>query len=223
MMSWLFLLSGLGLFGFSENPDSTRYGVAVFCLLTFLAPSAFWLVIHPFVSFWRSKGLVPAYIVASIVLVGTGTSLCLFREQLMGRDLGNHWLLLALAVVLYAVATWIEVQCRKTLEKRTLTGVPELRNESSSETLLNTGIYRLIRHPRYLSIITQMLAFSIAANYLGIFVLLVVAVCGVVLIGGLEERELVQRFGAAYKDYRNEVPRLIPTRASLRAFRNETR
>lgn len=74
--------------------------------------------------------------------------------------------------------------------------------------LIQTGIYGYTRHPQYLAALlmiwshpdltTDRLAFNILWS-------------GWVVVGAwLEERDLVRQFGQAYRDYRREVPMLLP-------------
>ena len=47
-------------------------------------------------------------------------------------------------------------------------------------------------------------------NYLAMYILAVVVPLGLVLVARFEERELLDRFGEAYADYRRRVPTIIP-------------
>ena len=53
-------------------------------------------------------------------------------------------------------------------------------------------------------------ATALFANYLGTYLLAVIFVPGVYVVTIFEERELVERFGEAYRDYQSRVPRLVP-------------
>jgi len=48
------------------------------------------------------------------------------------------------------------------------------------------------------------------ANYLGLYLLMIAMVPPGYCMLVLEERELLNRFGDAYRDYQREVPQLIP-------------
>jgi len=67
-----------------------------------------------------------------------------------------------------------------------------------------------VRHPRYLSAGIGMMANALIVNYLGLYILLVSALAPGYLLLVLEERELLDRFGDAYREYQRDVPRLIP-------------
>jgi len=98
---------------------------------------------------------------------------------------------------------------RRRLNGRVLSGIPELSSRDAG-ALVTRGIYAWVRDPRYLEILMFMLAYTAFANFVGTWVLYALcfpALHGVVL---LEERELRQRFGAAYEEYCRQVPRYLP-------------
>jgi protein-S-isoprenylcysteine O-methyltransferase Ste14 len=74
-----------------------------------------------------------------------------------------------------------------------------------------TGPFRWCRNPIVLSVLGMILGEALAFSSTGIFLLLLVALplahLHLVL---LEEPRLERRFGQAYADYRNRVPRWIP-------------
>jgi len=80
-----------------------------------------------------------------------------------------------------------------------------------NHALVTKGIYRLVRHPMYASIF--LLAFAQALflpNWLvGWFYPLAFALMFAYRLGA-EERLMLDRFGAAYEDYRAKTARLIP-------------
>ena len=81
-------------------------------------------------------------------------------------------------------------------------------HEEHENKLVLTGFYRFVRHPLYL--------FSIIAFWL--FPFMTDLVLAFILAGSLyfligiipEERKLVETFGEEYKQYRQDVPALIP-------------
>ncbi len=216
---WLVVLIPAAIYGFGQYPDTVRYVLAVICLVSFPGAVVFWWIIHPFIDFWRRVGMVAAYTTGFGMMILIGVAMFFLRHQLMGQDLGTYWCLIVVGFLIYGVSALMEVQCRKLLKLRTLVGVPELKNEQSSEQLISQGIYQLVRHPRYLTIIVGMTGISSIINYLGIYILTLLMIPGLYLIALFEEHELLVRFGDAYRQYRASVPRLFPTRASFENFR----
>ncbi len=76
--------------------------------------------------------------------------------------------------------------------------------------LLQEGIYGVIRHPRYLSVILGTIGMALIVDYLGAYIVVLVSLVGLWLVIILEERELASRFGSAYAAYRSRVPALMP-------------
>ena len=103
----------------------------------------------------------------------------------------------------------IEVRCRKHLTLRTLVGIPELSPTPTSQKLLDQGVYARMRHPRYVAVMLSMPAVALFTNYLALYVLCPLVVVTLYIITVLEERELLERFGTAYEQYRQRVPRFL--------------
>ena len=116
---------------------------------------------------------------------------------------------MALGLILYGVAIWLEIECRRHLKLSTLLGAPELGRDPGR--VLTGGIYGRLRHPRYLSVILGLAGWACLLNYPAIWILAIAVVPGLYLVILLEERELRQRFGDEYKEYMRRVPnRLLP-------------
>jgi hypothetical protein len=56
----------------------------------------------------------------------------------------------------------------------------------------------------------RLVASVLIVNYLGLYLLMACVLPPGYVMLVLEERELVNRFGKAYEDYRRDVPRLLP-------------
>jgi protein-S-isoprenylcysteine O-methyltransferase Ste14 len=80
----------------------------------------------------------------------------------------------------------------------------------STTTLVRRGAYRYIRHPLYLSL--MLLAAGTFLKGPGVVGggLLLLAVGGLALTAVTEERENLERFGEAYRDYMRTTKRFIP-------------
>ncbi len=193
--------------------NTARYVVAVVILVS-LPPGLFlWFVIHPFVGFWRRFGPLWTYVILTGPVIAMMAGLYVGRDMLLSADLGTNTPLIVLAVTCVVVGIVIARKRSKYLTKVILTGIPELRRESGDRgTLLTEGIYGRIRHPRYVEILFWVAAYAFFANFLGLYLLLVVSVPTIYLIVLLEERELRARFGEEYEEYCRRVPRFVPRR-----------
>ena len=77
---------------------------------------------------------------------------------------------------------------------------------------MKIGPYKHIRHPIYLGIIFEELAYPlIACAYYSLIFAVFVCVPLVVIRAWTEEKYSLRRFGKKYSDYRQEVGMLFPT------------
>jgi protein-S-isoprenylcysteine O-methyltransferase Ste14 len=171
---------------------------------------AFWLLVHPFARAWRRVPVGVTYAVLSAFLLGFGALLYAVRDRVLGRDLGTSWWTIGLGVVLYLSAAAISVRCRRQLSFGMFAGVPEVSSAAFPGRLLQDGIYGVVRHPRYASVILGTVGFAAIVNYLGGYIVVVASLLGLWPVIVVEERELAERFGSAYLQYRARVPALIP-------------
>jgi len=189
--------------------DGVRYVFALLWLVSFPI-LLFWIALHPLVAFWRRMGLAASYVILGSGCMAVGAVLFAFRGPLLAIEFGTGPVLWILTAVTYAASVGVETQARKHLGIGTLVGVPELRDRRTEDTLLTGGIYGRMRHPRYVGATLGYVASAFLANYLFLyaaFPLFLLLLHTVVL---LEERELLERFGDAYRTYMERVPRYVP-------------
>ncbi len=193
----------------NEVIDRIRYFIGV--AIAIIAPMGllYWFIIHTGARWWRRWGPTRTYLAVLPVLTVLGVLLFQIRGRLMGADLGTNWSLIGIAGVLLSITTWLEFQYWKQLSISILVGIPELSNQPNGR-LLRDGIYGVVRHPRYLTAGIGVIADLLIVNHLGLYILAISVIPPGFLMLMLEERELVDRFGEAYRDYQRDVPRLIP-------------
>jgi protein-S-isoprenylcysteine O-methyltransferase Ste14 len=191
--------------------DRVRHALAVVSVITLPLGVLYWLVIHPWARWWRKLGPARTYLIVLPVLAALGVLLFRIRGRLLGADLGMSWTLIAIGAVLYSVSTWIAFQHWRHLNIATMVGIPELSPIGQHKgKLLKDGIYRVVRHPRYLSAGLAVIAAALFIDYVGVYVLvLVLFPLGYPLLV-FEERDLIDRFGEEYRQYQREVPQLFP-------------
>jgi methanethiol S-methyltransferase len=80
-----------------------------------------------------------------------------------------------------------------------------------------TGLYRFVRHPRYAGMFAAVVGAGILAGTRAIAILVALWIPLMLVVIGLEERELKARFGSAYVEYSRAVPRFLPVRFRARA------
>jgi protein-S-isoprenylcysteine O-methyltransferase Ste14 len=197
--------------------ESVQYILGVVCVTVVPSGLLFWLLIHPWAHRWRRLGPARTYLILLPLVIALGAVLYRFRGPLLGKDLGTNWILVGIAGALYAITMWFEFQYWRHLSIATLTGVTEL-SQTGNETakLLREGIYSRVRHPRYASAGLGLIGNVFLINYLGLYILFLLVIPLGLWMLVLEERELVDRFGDAYRQYQREVPQLIPRFRSTR-------
>ncbi|MBK5293511.1 MAG: isoprenylcysteine carboxylmethyltransferase family protein [Acidobacteriia bacterium] len=189
--------------------EGIRYFLGVATLILVPLGLLYWLIIHRWARFWRKWGPIRTYLAVLPVLAALGVLLFQVRGPLLSTNLGTNWILIGIALVLSCLMTWLEFQYWRQLSISTLVGILELSQQRKGR-LLREGIYGVVRHPRYLSAGIGMIVNALIVNYLGLYILLISVVPPGYLMLVLEERELLDRFGDAYREYQWDVPRLIP-------------
>jgi protein-S-isoprenylcysteine O-methyltransferase Ste14 len=180
--------------------------------MTSCGPAAvvFWFSVHPFIDLWRrvgAKTTLAIHFAGMLLVAGT---LVYFRDSLMHGDLGTSYVLAGIAVVLIVVSAVMRYFQNKVLPSTTIIGMPELDPERYETDLVVQGPYARIRHPRYVQLLFAFLAYALFANYVTCYVVFALTVAAVQVVVAFEERELVNRFGDAYRRYMETTPRFVP-------------
>ncbi len=190
--------------------EDAKYYLALIVVVTWPSGLVFWLLIHPFVRYWRKVGTKLTYTVGISVMVVVTAGLFLIRDFLLAVHFGTNYFLLVLAAVVYAMAVAVYLQRKKHLTFRILVGLPQLDPNKHEQKLLTDGIYARMRNPRYVEVKLSLLAIALLTNYLAMYLLVLVFSLGIYFLVLLEEKELRARFGREYEDYCKKVPRFIP-------------
>jgi protein-S-isoprenylcysteine O-methyltransferase Ste14 len=194
--------------------ETTRRILAILLIVGVPPAVSFWLLAHPLAALWRRLGTGWTYTALAGAWIALAAPLFLLRGSLLGRDLGTSWPLILVGASLYGAAAWLSVLCRRQLRMSVFAGVPELSSRAYPGRLLQEGVYRVIRHPRYASVILGTAGFALAVNYTGAYVVVALSLLLLWPVIVLEERELAARFGAEYEAYRRRTPALVPRRRS---------
>lgn len=198
--------------------DAFRHSLAVLGVVSYPPALCFWFLVHPFIRMWRRVGLVGTYTCVIVALATFAVPVVRYREFLLGRDLGTHWPLIAIATGWLAWLSWLGLtrgMPAQHLGTRTRLGVPELK-ASGAEVFVRDGVYAHVRHPIYGTGFLAGLGFALLVNFAGFYVLAIAAFPILYLVTVIEERELVERFGDTYRRYQAAVPRLVPRLSSKR-------
>ena len=80
----------------------------------------------------------------------------------------------------------------------------------SGDTLVVQGPYRLIRHPMYTALLCLVLGLTLLVQSLVLLALFAALLVMILLLIPIEERQLEDAYGDAYRDYRKTVKALVP-------------
>jgi protein-S-isoprenylcysteine O-methyltransferase Ste14 len=168
---------------------------------------AYWLLVHPFVDFWRRRGaslrqVGPLWALLWLLagwLTWPWLHVFLYRTPLAWVPGG---LLIAVSLVLYAGS-------RGELSLDQVLGRAELEPHKHEQRLATAGLRARMRHPLYVAHTADLLGFAVGTGSLALYALSAFAVLTGFLMVHLEERELERRFGDDYRAYKRRVP-LLP-------------
>ncbi len=189
--------------------DSLLDLVAFLYALAFFPAPFFWVIIHPFVGFWRRYGK-RAFWVALPVWFGSGVGLWWFRNDMFAQRLDRNAATWTLGAALVLLGVYLTRRVRSEFSLRRLAGFPELDPARYPGGVVRSGIYARLRHPRYMGFVVTLLGLSFLTGAVGIFVLAIITVLMYLIVAPLEERELRDHYGAEYEAYTRDVPRFFP-------------
>ena len=169
----------------------------------------FWLVFHPFVERWRKYGrkayvaIMPAwgiFIAAAFALGWPARHLHLYQSRIA-------WVMGALFIL---AGFSIYRSASQGFDRAKISGLAELELGQHEQRLVITGIRTQVRHPIYLGHLCEVMGWTLGTGSIALCGLLVFAVVTGAIMIRKEDAELEQRFGEAYRQYRDTVPALLP-------------
>jgi len=99
----------------------------------------------------------------------------------------------------------------------------EGKDFTSTTTLVQAGLYGVVRHPLYLGWLLMYVAAILFSQHWIVTILAVLGTVCMVQITRQEDRHLIDRFGAAYEQYRDAVPALNLVTGMARLYRRRKR
>jgi protein-S-isoprenylcysteine O-methyltransferase Ste14 len=171
----------------------------------------YWFVLHPGVNFWRRRSRATAMWSAALVAwPPVGVLLFVFHQRFFAHTAPPLWRMVA-GLGLLLLEIFILVRVTRDLGGARLVGQMEL---SGGGELAVSGIYGVMRHPRYTGSLAAIIGACLLAGTEWTWVAAGVWSALMLVSIGFEERELRRRFGAAYAGYARRVPRFLPPRLS---------
>jgi protein-S-isoprenylcysteine O-methyltransferase Ste14 len=141
------------------------------------------------------------------ILIGIGYSLS-FRIAATKIGRINHWDIFFVAgVLLIIIGLIIRIKAISELKQHFTYTVTEIENHE----LIETGLYRNIRHPGYLGQLFIFMGTALSfSNWLSVVFMMIPVLFGYINRIGVEERFMIKQLGQKYIDYQKRTKRLIP-------------
>ncbi len=141
-----------------------------------------------------------------LVAVGYTLSFC-FAATRIGRI--YHWnAFFVLGAIIIIVGLIIRITAIMTLKQHFTYTVTKIENHE----LIESGLYKSIRHPAYLGQMMVFIGTSVAlSNWLSVLTMIIPVVFGFIYRIRVEERFMIKQMGEKYIDYQKRTKKLIPT------------
>lgn len=182
------------------------HGVAGFILFFELPIPIYWLILHPFNSFWRSRVRSAFWFAGLTAWTCGGFLLWHFRHALLAAA-NPPWYAIVAGIALIAVEGYLFARVERELGSRRLVGHAEL---TGTGEMYCGGLYSRVRHPRYAGMFSALVGAALLAGTPLLWLILLLWWPFALIVIRLEEKELTSRFGASYEEYRKRVPAFLP-------------
>jgi len=183
------------------------HAVAGFFLFFELPIPIYWLILHPFNAFWRSRVRAAFWFAGLTAWISGGILLWIFRHSLLG-PVRPPWIAIAAGFALIGFEMYLFWRVERELGSRRLVGHSEL---TGTGKMHSGGLYAHVRHPRYSGMFCAVVGAALLCGTRLLWVILAVWWVLALTAIRMEERELVARFGDDYLEYKKRVPAFLPT------------
>jgi len=182
------------------------HAVSGFFLFFELPIPIYWLILHPFNSFWRTRVRSAFWFAGLFAWISGGVLLWLFRGRLFANARPS-WFEIVAGVLLIFVEFYLFARVERELGSRRLVGHSEL---TGTGEFFAGGLYAYVRHPRYAGMFSAVIGSALLCGTPLLWMVIVLWFPFALIVIGLEERELMARFGTSYEAYRKRVPAFFP-------------
>jgi protein-S-isoprenylcysteine O-methyltransferase Ste14 len=180
--------------------------LAGFFLFFELPIPIYWLILHPFNTFWRKRVRAAFWFAGLTAWTIGGTLLWIYRSELLTAA-RPFWVMISTGMVLIGVEVYLFARVERELGSRRLVGHAEL---TGTGEIFTGGLYAHVRHPRYTGMFCAVVGAALIAGTPRLWAMLALWCLFALTVIRLEERELTARFGPAYIAYRKRVPAFVP-------------
>ena len=191
---------------------SVAQHVAWVVAMIYAAVPVFWFLVHPLVGYWRRQKRSPYW----VLLPAQGATIALglvltwpWRQETL-YDTPYAWIA---ALPFFVTAMSIFHRMKPHFTTQQMVGRNELAPERFEQRLVTTGLHARVRHPIYAAHFLMLLGWTVGSGLLVCYAMLGFALAAGTIMITLEERELEQRFGDQWREYKKRVPAFLPRRS----------
>lgn len=182
------------------------YQIIAFALTTFFLPlPIFWIVLHRNIAHFRKHKKHALYM--KVGMLAFAAVFAAFNLRELASATGTDMITKAAGTVLFIGSIYLTYKTTKLMGRDMLMGVAELKN---NKKLLDKGLYKFIRHPRYLNVFIFLFGVFLMTGMLSIFYIFIYSVVMFHFVTVEEERELEKRLPKTYKRYKKITGRFLP-------------
>ncbi len=183
--------------------------VALITIIIWPVVPLFWIPVHGLSKIFKRLGLL-TYIMPLTTWLPLAYFIYSQRDFLLQFKTGFPMTINIIGIVLLITGTLLHIWTGKLLGFWGLLGLPEISAKVRSG-LVTEGAFSVVRHPTYLAHTLMFIGIFFMTEVIAVgIVTLVDFVLVNVIIIPLEDRELLDRFGEEYKDYKKKVPGFFP-------------
>lgn len=166
--------------------------------------------IHLFPKFWRKINIF-TYPFLLALWLPVAYLLFLSQDLLLQILIEFPILIIILGLILIITGAIIHAWTTKLLGIKALIAYTEICPDNEKGNLITSSLFSIVRHPTYLAHTLLWLGFFLLTGFLSLGLLTIMdLLLSYFIIIPLEERELAQRFGQEYMDYKKRVPKFFP-------------
>ena len=179
--------------------------LVVFAILFWIAIPLFWIPVHIATDFFRRLGLF-TYVMPFVTWLPLAYIIYINRAFFLHSEIPLPAASRIAGALLLVPGAILHIWTIVLLGVRGIIGVPEISRQVH-EDLVTNGPFAVVRHPTYLAhtLIFSGIFLITGAVSVGAVALIDSVVVNAVIVP-LEEKELLERFGGSYEDYKRKVP-----------------
>jgi protein-S-isoprenylcysteine O-methyltransferase Ste14 len=169
----------------------------------------FWIPVHCFSGFFRRLGIF-TYLTPLFTWMPVAYLIYSKSDLLLGFRVSMPLSVQASGWIVFSLGMLLQLWTLRLLGGKRITGLAEV-TAMAGNRVIRSGPFSVVRHPTYVSH-TMMFAgvfLSTGIVSVGIITLLDLFIINAVVIP-LEDRELTERLGNEYREYRKNVPAYFP-------------